>query len=407
MSVTSPAPILVVGTFDTKAEELYFLRDCLQKNSHQLLMLDVSTSGHEAQCNGFDISAGDIAKSHPKGADFVFTGGRGQSVAAMSVALEKFLPTLDFSGVISLGGSGGTSIIAPAMQALPIGMPKMLVSTMAAGNMAPYVQSSDICVYNPVTDISGLNPILKTVLKNAAYALSGMIKNWTEEDIPFTSAVGMTMFGVTTKCVETVRKNLEKTTDCLVFHATGTGGKTLEKLVSNGLIQSVIDITTTEIADEMAGGILSAGPQRLDVFTKQNIPYVGSCGALDMVNFGALNTVPNCYKDRLFHIHNLNTTLMRTSVDENQHMGRWIGEKLARFMGPIRFLIPLKGFSALDKEGEPFFDPTANEAFISSLEQSVYGVSHVNIEKLPFHINDTAFAEALIVAHRKLTRKKR
>ncbi|MBT5073861.1 MAG: Tm-1-like ATP-binding domain-containing protein [Kordiimonadaceae bacterium] len=394
----------IAGTFDTKEVELLFVRDLIKKQGLETVTVDLRTSAKDTSSNA-DISAYEVANMHPDGADAVFTGDRGTAVAAMADAFKNYLAAQnDLGGVIGFGGSGGTALISPAFQNLPIGIPKIIVSTVASGNIAPYVGEADISMVYSITDISGLNPILEQVLSNAAHSLSGMISN---RYIPAQSAkpvVGMTMFGVTTICVGAVKSQLEQENQCLVFHATGTGGRTLEKLVNNGMISGVIDSTTTEVADHLMGGILSAGEERLDAFINNSIPYVGSCGAVDMVNFGAPETIPEKYSNRLFYNHNPQITLMRTTATENDKMGKWIGNKLNQFKAPARFLIPLNGFSALDIEGGAFYDQSIDTAFIDALERTLKPDGNVTLIKLPYHINDAEFSNALAENYLELTK---
>lgn len=396
--------VYIVGTFDTKEGELLFVRNIIKKQGLIPVTVDIGTASDNLKCQA-DIKAIEVAKKHPDGISAVFTGDRGTSVAAMATAFKNYLSTLDdLAGVIGFGGSGGTALISPAFQRLPIGIPKVIVSTMASGNIAPYVDTSDICMIYSITDISGLNPILEQVLSNAAHALSGMVKNYYKPRQSTMPVVGMTMFGVTTICVEGVKLNLAKDNQCLVFHATGTGGRTLEKLVEDGLLNGVIDVTTTEVADHLMGGVLSAGEGRLDVFRKKHIPYIASCGAIDMVNFGAPSTIPDKYKHRLLYKHNPQVTLMRTTKEENERMGQWIGNKLNQFTSPARFMIPLKGFSALDKEGQAFYDPDADEAFIEALENTVSN-NNISIIKMSCHINDKEFSSALAANYNELNKE--
>lgn len=395
--------IYIVGTFDTKSQELLFVRDLLLNKSLNVLTVDLSTTG--TRDDRANISAHDVANMHPQGTKAVFTDDRGTAVAAMAVAFAEFLSAqTNLSGIIGFGGSGGTALISPAMQALDIGIPKIIVSTMASGNIAPYVGTSDICMIYSVTDISGLNPILEKILSNAAHALYGMTLNDYIPEKSSKPVIGMTMFGVTTTCVEAVKTQLEKDRNCLVFHATGTGGKTLEKLCDGGHLEGVLDITTTEVADHLMGGVLSAGEDRLGAFIRHAIPYVGSCGALDMVNFGAPDTIPEKYKDRLFYEHNPHVTLMRTTDLENAQMGEWVGKKLKKFKSPVRFLIPMKGFSTLDAPGQAFYNEEADAAFIQSLEKTVG--DNVTVIKLPYHINDPEFSAALAENYLELTKEK-
>ena len=264
---------------------------------------------------------------------------RGQAITAMSQALECYLRREHQAGrvlgVIGIGGSGGTALITPAMRALPIGVPKLMVSTVASGNTAPYVGSSDITIMPSVVDVAGINAISRRVLGNAAGAMAGMVQN-RAQFVDEKPTLGMTMFGVTTPCVTAVRETLEaRGFDCLVFHATGTGGQAMEKLVEAGLIQGVLDITTTEVADQVVGGILPCGPLRFEAILDAKVPFVLSVGALDMVNFGALETVPERFRGRLLHVHNAQVTLMRTTPDENRRCARWIAGKLNRRAKPV------------------------------------------------------------------------
>jgi uncharacterized protein (UPF0261 family) len=304
----------------------------------------------------------------------------------------------DLGGIISAGGSGGTSLATPGMRALPIGVPKVMVSTMASGDVRPYVGPSDICMMYSVTDVQGINRISEKVLANAAHALAGMVTHPPAESAITKPALGLTMFGVTTPCVQAVTKRLQDEFDCLVFHATGVGGQSMEKLAESGLLAGVIDVSTTEVADEIVGGVLSAGPTRLDVFARHRVPYVGSCGALDMVNFGAFESVPERFKARRLVRHNPTVTLMRTTVDENRRIGEFIATKLNAMQGPVRFLIPEGGVSAIDKVGQAFHDVEADRMLFASIEQHLRTSADHKLLRLPFHINDEAFADALVAA---------
>jgi uncharacterized protein (UPF0261 family) len=328
----------------------------------------------------------------------------------MAQAFEQFVLTRrDIGGLISAGGSGGTSLATAGMRALPIGCPKVMVSTMASGDTRPYVGPSDICMMYSVTDVQGINRISEKVLSNAAHALAGMLAHLPPPHAavaaPTKEAIGLTMFGVTTPCVQAVTKELGDAYDCLVFHATGVGGQSMEKLADSGLLAGVIDVSTTEIADEIGGGVLSAGPTRLDVFARRALPYVGSCGALDMVNFGAWDSVPERFKARRLYRHNATVTLMRTTVDESRRIGEFIADKLNAMRGPVRFLIPEGGVSAIDKPGQPFHDPLADAALFSAIEQRFRPGAERRLLRLPLHINDEAFALALVDAWREVSRQ--
>lgn len=387
----------LIGTCDTKATELGYVRDLLQAAGLDTLIVDVSTSG--APPTGADISARVVAECHPDGAERVFTNDRGSAIAAMADALERFIKgRADIGGILGLGGSGGTALVTPAMRSLDIGVPKVMVSTVASGNVGSYVGPSDIAMIYSVTDVAGLNRISRNVLGNAAHALAGMMNGNRRDISDDKPAIGLSMFGVTTDCVTQVKEALDSDYDCLIFHATGTGGQSMEKLADCGMVSGLLDITTTEVCDLFMGGIFSAGDTRLDTLTHHDIPYVGSCGALDMVNFGPSDTLPETYRQRLIHAHNPHVTLMRTTADENRQMGRWIGEKLNRSQGPVRFLLPEKGISALDAPGQPFHDPEADAALFDALEATVAQTKQRRIIRYPYHINDPEFA-AMLVKH--------
>ncbi|OZI21315.1 hypothetical protein CAL26_12395 [Bordetella genomosp. 9] len=390
----------IVGTFDTKARELMLLRDCLQRLGLRTVTVDVSTSG---QASPASIHPRDVARHHPGGEQAVFTGDRGSAVSSMAQALARFLPgRRDLGGVIGAGGSGGTALISAGMRALAVGVPKVLVSTVASGDVRPYVGPSDICMMYSVTDVAGIHPISSQVLGNAAHALAGMVLHRRPPPPAQRPAVGLTMFGVTTPCVQAVTAALGTDYDCMVFHATGIGGNSMEKLVESHLLQGVIDVSTTEIADEIVGGVFSAGPGRLDAIIETGIPYVGSCGALDMVNFMAMATVPERFRSRKLYRHNDNVTLMRTTAEENRRIGAFLADKLNRMPGPVRFLLPEGGVSAIDIPGQPFWDPDADRALFSAIEEAFRPTATRRLQRLPYHINDPRFADALVRAFHEI-----
>lgn len=363
--------VAVVGTCDTKHSALAFVRDRIRAAGVEAALVDISPRG---SAHG-DISSDDVKAALPGAASRIAgETERGAAVTAMSEALVAWTKANSdrIAGMIGVGGSGNTALAAPGMRALPIGVPKIMVSTVASGNVAPYVGPNDIAMMYSVVDIVGLNSISRKVLGNAA----GMIAGAVTADIPDAAgqdkpALGLTMFGVTTPCVEHVVSRLEDSYECFVFHATGTGGQTMEKLADSGCLDGVIDSTTTEVADLLMGGVMSAGDDRLGAPIRTGIPYVGSCGALDMVNFGARDTVPERYKDRHLLVHNEQVTLMRTTVEENTRIGEWIGNKLNRMQGPVRFLIPEKGVSVIDVPGAPFHDAEADAALFDALVRTV------------------------------------
>ena len=390
----------MAGTWDTKGVELDYVAQLVRSAGLDVVTVDVSTGSREP--GGADVTASEVAAAHPDGAAAVFTGDRGSAVAAMAVALERFLRGRDdVGGVLGLGGSGGTALITPAMRALPVGVAKVMVSTVASGDVAPYVGASDIAMMYSITDVAGLNRISRQVLGNAAHALAGMLAN----SIPPAAdrpAVGLTMFGVTTPCVTAVVDRLGDDVDPLVFHATGTGGRAMEKLVDDGLIGSVLDITTTEVCDLLVGGVFAAGPDRLDAIARTAVPYVGSCGALDMVNFGGRSTVPAQFGGRVLYEHNPQVTLMRTTVNECVEIGRFLAGKLNACAGPARFLLPTGGVSALDAPGQAFWDPAADAALFETLEREVRDPDRVR--RVDRHINDPEFADAVMAAWQEVQR---
>jgi uncharacterized protein (UPF0261 family)/ABC-type branched-subunit amino acid transport system ATPase component len=384
----------IAGTFDTKARDLLFIKSCLDRQRLRTITVDLSTSRKPSPAA---ISPTEVARHHPEGIGAVFTGDRGSAVAGMAQAFTRFMAgRRDMGGIISAGGSGGTALVTPAMRSLPVGVPKVMVSTVASGNVRQYVGPSDICMIYSVTDVAGINRISASVLSNAAHALAGMIGFRQEADRSRLPAIGLTMFGVTTPCVQAVTKALKMRYDCLVFHATGTGGQSMEKLAESGMLEGVIDITTTEVADFLVGGVMSAGEDRMGAIIRSQIPYVGSCGALDMVNFEAFDTVPQKFKDRNLYQHNPQVTLMRTTAAENQSFGRFIAAKLNQMEGPVRFLLPLKGVSLIDAPGQPFHDPAADRMLFDTLENELRPGPNRRLIKLDMNINDPAFAQALV-----------
>lgn len=384
----------IVGTFDTKARDLLYIKSCLDRQRLRTITVDLSTSRKPSPAA---ISPTEVARHHPQGIGAVFTGDRGSAVAGMAQAFIHFMAKRrDVGGIISAGGSGGTALVTPAMRSLPVGIPKVMVSTVASGNVRQYVGPSDICMIYSVTDVAGINRISAKVLSNAAHALAGMIGFRQEADPSRLPAIGLTMFGVTTPCVQAVTQALKMRYDCLVFHATGTGGQSMEKLAESGMLAGVIDVTTTEVADFLMGGVMSAGEDRMGAIIRSQIPYVGSCGALDMVNFEAIDTVPQNFKDRNLYQHNPQVTLMRTTPEENQAIGRFIAAKLNQMEGPVRFLLPLKGVSLIDAPGKPFHDPAADRMLFDTLESEFRPGPNRRLIKLDMNINDPAFAQALV-----------
>ena len=391
----------VVGTCDTKLEELVYVRDLIAARGIGTVLVDVGPRSDE---RGVDVRAEEVAAFHPQGVAAVRdVDDRGRAIAAMIDAFVRFVRSRDdVGGILGLGGSGGTALVTPGMRELPVGTPKLMVSTLASGDVAPYVGASDVTMMYSVTDVAGLNRISRRVLANAAHALAGMVAGGAAEPVDERPAIALTMFGVTTPCVERVTAELDADYDCLVFHATGTGGRSMEKLVDSGLVVGVIDVTTTEVCDHLFGGVLSAGEDRLGAFARKGVPYVGSCGALDMVNFGAVDSVPERHRGRNLYVHNPQVTLMRTTAAENREIGRWIARKLNRAVGPVRFLVPEGGVSAIDAPGKPFHDPVADAALFDALEAELAAGPSRQLIRSPKHINDPEFADQLVASFREL-----
>lgn len=390
--------VYLFATLDTKGREAQFVRDRLVELGVAVKLVDVG-------CLGPPSAQPDITR------EAVFTAAgtslaeqlslrdRGQAVTAAArgaavIAREAFASG-DLSGVFGLGGSAGATIGTAAMRELPLGVPKLMVSTLASGNVRPFVGDKDILMLNSVVDIAGINRISRPILRNAAAALAGMVlsRQQTSAQLSPTAdkpLIAATMFGVTTPCVERARKRLEEAGyEVLVFHATGSGGQAMESLIRDGAIAGVLDITTTELADELCGGILSAGPTRLTAAGERGIPQVISVGALDMVNFGPRETVPERYAGRIFYQHNASVTLMRTTPVECGVLGAEIGRKASAAKGPTAIVLPLQGVSAIDRAGQPFEGVAAREQLFQAISAHSGAVS---VHKLNAHINDEAFA---------------
>jgi uncharacterized protein (UPF0261 family) len=398
--------VLLIGTLDTKGVEIGYVRDRLRAAGAPALVMDAGVIGPPAfapDINREAVFSAAGANSEQVKAD----GDRGKAVALAADGVAKLAAELHrqgkVSGVLSLGGSAGTTIGTAAMRALPVGVPKLMVSTLASGQVQHYVGTRDVMMMYSVVDISGLNQISRMVLDNAAAAMAGMVNaklsqalytcpEWGEAS-GSRPVITATMFGVTTPCVEAARKILEAAGyEVLVFHATGAGGRTMEGLIRDGLVAGVLDITTTEMADELAGGVLSAGPDRLTAAAIARVPQVISVGALDMVNFGPPESVPDWYKHRLFYRHNPTVTLMRTTPEEMDRLGKQIAEKASAASGPTAVLLPQKGVSAIDAEGKPFWWPEADAALFGSIRNWMSPA--VEVVELDLHINDPAFAAA-------------
>jgi uncharacterized protein (UPF0261 family)/ABC-type branched-subunit amino acid transport system ATPase component len=393
---------LVVGTFDTKGAELSFLRDRLRALKIPVRTVDLSTSGKISRA---DVTPMQVAAMHPRGSSAVFSGDRGESVTAMAEAFARWIEReRGIGGVISAGGSGGTSLATAGMRRLPLGIPKIMVSTVASGEVGRYVGPADIMMLHSVADVQGLNLITEQILGNAAHALAGMISGLPTAEARDArrrlarAAIGITMFGVTTPAVQAISRRLEGDFDCLVFHATGTGGRSMENLGDSGFLSGFIDLTTTEVADMLVGGVFPADADRFGAPIRTGLPYVASVGAMDMVNFGPRETVPERFRNRRLVVHNPNVTLMRTTRDENRAIGEWMGARLNQMEGPVRLLLPEGGVSLLDAPGKPFYDPEADNALFEALEKTVRQNARRQIERVAANINDEKFVAAIVDA---------
>lgn len=389
------AKVYVVGTMDTKGPELRYAAERVRAAGAEAVLVDVGTQGAG---EGADVTAAVVAAHHPQGADAVLgLTDRGKAVSAMAVALTSLLAgRSDIGAVLGLGGSGNTALVTEAMRTLPIGVPKLMVSTVASGNTAPYVGPNDLAMMYSVVDIAGLNAISRKVIGNAAHAAAGMARNTVPASTVDKPGLGVSMFGVTTQCVTMLREAMEATHEVYTFHATGTGGQSMEKLADSGLVAGLIDVTTTEVPDLLVGGVFPATEDRFGAVIRTRLPYVGSVGAVDMVNFGARDTVPSQFRDRKLHVHNAQVTLMRTTPDENRQIGEFIVSRLNRMEGPVRFLLPLGGVSAIDAPGQPFHDPEADRALFDTIRSGWQAAPNRRLVELDLHINDPEFAAALV-----------
>lgn len=390
--------VAVLGTFDTKGKEYAFLIEQIKRAGAGVLTIDAGVLGEPWFRP--DIARDEVAEAGGASiAEIAAKKDRGHAVSVMTAGAPVVLKRLAEEGrihaVISLGGTAGTTIGTAAMRALPVGFPKLMVSTVASGDTRPYVGETDITMMNSVTDISGINSISAVILSNAAGAAAGMANLERDKAAKGKPVIVATMFGVTTPCVTTAKDFLESIGyEVLVFHATGSGGRSMEGLVRAGLIDGVLDITTTEWCDELVGGVFNAGPERLDAAALCGVPQVVSLGALDMVNFGPPETVPDKFKGRKFYQHNATVTLMRTTAEECAELGKIIGEKLSRSKGPCTLFIPLRGVSMIDAEGKPFHGAEEDAALFAALREHT-DASAVKIVELDMHINDEEYALAM------------
>jgi uncharacterized protein (UPF0261 family) len=387
--------VYLLATLDTKGDEAAFVRGELARAGVEVVLVDTGCLGEPKAQAG--VSRADVFRAAGTTLEAARAkNDRGEAVTAASRGateiVRRALEQGRLDGVLGIGGGAGTTIGTAAMRALPIGVPKLMVSTLASGQVAHFVGEKDISMLNSVVDIAGLNRISRAVLTRAAQAMAGMVKGGAPRAQSDKPLVAASMFGVTTPCVERARAALEAAGyEVLVFHATGSGGRSLESLAESGMLAGVLDVTTTELADELVGGFLTAGPTRLTAAGRAGVPQVVSVGALDMVNFHGLDSVPERYRGRKLYRHNANVTLMRTTPEECLALGREIGRKLAAARGPAAILFPKRGVSAIDREGQPFDDPAAREALLAGLRET-HG--RVPLADLDLHVNDAAFADA-------------
>lgn len=396
--------VLLIGTLDTKGRELAFLRDLLRSEGLKVLVIDAG-SGDPGAIEA-DIPRDRVFEAAGSSLDAVHQHrdrGRAVSDAARGVAqlVGQLIEDDAVEGILGIGGSAGTTIGTAAMRAAPFGLPKIMVSTLASGQTRPYVGGSDLMMIPSIADLAGLNRISRRVLLNAAEAMVGMVRGHSTSDASKVSSddplITATMFGVTTPCVDRARARLEaQGAEVIVFHATGVGGQAMERLIQDRLVDGVLDLTTTELADELVGGVLSAGPDRLTAAVAAGVPQVVSVGALDMVNFGPLETVPERFRGRSFHVHNPTVTLMRTQARECDLIGKRMAQVLWDARVETVVLLPELGVSALDAPGQPFYDPEADEALFSALRDGLKDAPHTRVESLPMHLNDPAFADTAV-----------
>ena len=386
--------VVLAGTLDTKGHEYAFLRERVLEHGVDVLLVDVGVYAPQVEP---DISREEVAAAAGEDVQrLADAGDRGEATRAMGRGAAAMLQRLHeqgrLQGVIGLGGSGGSSIVTTAMRSLPVGVPKLMVSTLASGDTRPYVGAVDVTMTYSVVDIAGINSVSARILSNAAGAIAGMVRA-TVPPMEHRPLVGASMFGVTTAGVTRARERLEELGyEVLVFHATGTGGQSMENLVSGGFLAGVLDLTTTELADELVGGVLSAGPDRLEAAGAAGVPQVVSLGALDMVNFGPRDTVPDRFASRNLYVHNPTVTLMRTTPEECRELGRQIGRKLSAATGPTALFVPRRGVSMISVEGQPFHDPAADEALLAGLSETAVGVV---VHEIDLDFNDERFALAM------------
>lgn len=395
-----PKTIALAGTLDSKGKEFLYAKELIESLGFNTLTIN---TGVFAPVFEADISSKEVAAAAGKDIDELSAKkDRAEATAALAKGMENVLPELyeqgKFDGVLSFGGSGGTSMVTPAMRALPIGVPKVMVSTLASGNTQPYVGTSDIVMMPSIVDVAGLNVISTNIFRNAVFAICGMLgykdKAKADTETHQKPLIAASMFGLTTPCINEAKRYLEERGyEVLVFHATGIGGQTMENLVASGYFAGVLDLTTTEWADELMGGVLNAGPHRLDAAAQNGVPQVVSVGAMDMVNFGPYDSVPETFAGRNFYKHNPTVTLMRTTKDENRQIGEVVAEKLNQTTGHTTLMLPLKGLSGLDVDGQAFYGPEEDQMLFDTIKERI-DTQKVDIVEMNVDINDVTFAEA-------------
>jgi len=386
--------VAILGALDTKGAEFGFIKSEIEKRGCKTLVINVGVLGQPAFTP--DVSAEEVARAGgAELADLIAKQDRGEALDIMTRGAAEVVKSLyekgRFDGIISMGGGGGTAMGTSAMRALPVGVPKLMVSTVASGDTSPYVGTTDITMMPSIVDVSGINRMSRKIFTNAAGAICGMVQGQIEADVEDKPLIAASMFGNTTRAVDHARKIIEENGyEVLVFHATGTGGKTMEMLIESGFITGVLDITTTEWADEICGGVLSAGMTRLEAAGKAGIPQVVTPACIDMCNFWAPETIPAKYADRKFYHWNPNVTLMRTNIEENTRMGEIFAEKLNAAVGPVQVFIPMGGFSEVDAPGKPFWWPEADQAFVDALQANLRKDIPVTISE--YNVNDPEFS---------------
>ncbi|WAA10971.1 Tm-1-like ATP-binding domain-containing protein [Fervidibacillus albus] len=401
--------IAISGTFDTKGQEFLFVKELIESLGFRTFTIHTGAFAPQFEP---DVSNREVALAAGRDIDEVVSRkDRAYATDTLAKGMELLLPKLynegKFDGIISLGGTGGTAIATAGMRKLPIGVPKVMVSTVASGNTTPYVGLSDLVMFPSIVDVAGINAISTKILSNAVYAITGMLQHEFKATKEHKPLIAATMFGLTTPCVNYAKKYLEdRGYELVVFHATGIGGKTMESLIENGFFEGVLDITTTEWADETVGGVLAAGPHRLEAAGKHEVPQVVSLGAIDMVNFGPRETVPSKFEGRNFYQHNPSVTLMRTTVEENRQIGETIAEKLNMAKGYTSLLIPLKGLSGLDAEGKAFEGKEEDNMLFETVKEKL-DRNKVEILEIDAHINDQVFGETAAKKLIELIEKKR